>query len=182
MNRGVTLALMTLAALFELLPSQAHAKKMKPAPAAEQCFLFFCDHAKVTRTGKVTVSTKRSVGISGVVAPLAAKAREISASCGSRVVSGVRHTYIAGTRRISLHASGQAVDMVGNPKCIYAHLRDWPGGYSTDYRRARHVHISWTGGGREWGARFAHGHHHRKVRHAKRPHRRHVAHRAVSAF
>lgn len=91
----------------------------------------------------------------GVNYELASKAREIVSACGSRVVSGVRHTRVAGTRRMSLHASGLAVDMVGNPGCIYAHLRGWPGGYSTDYARARHVHISGPGG-REDGARFAH--------------------------
>lgn len=93
-------------------------------------------------------------GLHGVYGPLAAKASEIVSACGSRVVSGVRHTRVAGTRRWSLHASGHAVDMQGNPGCIYAHLRGWPGGYSVDYGRVRHVHISL--GGREDGARFAH--------------------------
>lgn len=92
--------------------------------------------------------------LAGVHAPLAAKAREIESACGSRVISGVRHTRVAGSRRWSLHASGRAVDMQGNPGCIYAHLRGWSGGYSTDYGRVRHVHISL--GGREDGIRFAH--------------------------
>lgn len=97
----------------------------------------------------------RSEGrLAGVYAPLAAKAREIEQACGSRVISGVRHTRVAGSRRMSLHASGHAVDMAGNPGCIYAHLRGWSGGYSTDYGRVRHVHISL--GGREDGVRFAH--------------------------
>lgn len=92
--------------------------------------------------------------LAGVYAPLAARAREIESACGSRVVSGLRHTRVAGTRRWSLHAFGHAVDMVGNPGCIYERLRGWPGGYSTDYGRVRHVHISL--GGREDGIRFAH--------------------------
>jgi hypothetical protein len=92
--------------------------------------------------------------LSGVYGPLADKAREIEGSCGSRVISGRRHTRVAGTRRWSLHASGHAVDMAGNPGCIYAHLRGFAGGYSTDYGRVKHVHISL--GGREDGARFAH--------------------------
>lgn len=95
----------------------------------------------------------------GVSAALAAKAREIVSACGSRVISGVRHTRIAGTHRMSLHASGRAVDMQGNPACIYAALRGWPGGVSTDYGRAPggpHVHFSL--GGREDGRRFAHRH------------------------
>lgn len=92
--------------------------------------------------------------LAGVYAPLAAKAREIESVCRSRVISGVRHTRVAGSHRMSLHASGHAVDMQGNPSCIYAHLRGWSGGYSTDYARVRHVHISL--GGREDGIRFAH--------------------------
>lgn len=98
----------------------------------------------------------------GVAPELAAKAREIASACGSRVVSGVRHTRVAGTRRMSLHASGRAVDMAGNPACIYARLRGWPGGYSTDYGRVRHVHFSL--GGREDWMRFAHRHVARRVR------------------
>lgn len=97
---------------------------------------------------------RRGVYLAGVSAPLAAKARQIAAACGSRVVSGVRHTRVAGSRRLSLHASGRAVDMVGNPSCIYAHLRGWPGGVSTDYGAVGHVHFSL--GGREDGHRFAH--------------------------
>jgi hypothetical protein len=48
----------------------------------------------------------RGRSLAGVVAPLAAKANELVDRCGSRVISGMRHTYVAGTRRISLHASG----------------------------------------------------------------------------
>lgn len=92
--------------------------------------------------------------IAGVYGPLAMKAREIESACGSHVLSGLRHTRVAGTHRMSLHASGHAVDMAGNPGCIYAHLRGWSGGYSTDYARVHHIHISL--GGREDGIRFAH--------------------------
>lgn len=107
--------------------------------------------------------------VSGIVAPLAAKVAEIVSSCGSQVVSGVRHTYIAGTRHISLHASGKAVDLAGNPSCIYAMLSGWPGGYSTDYARMRHVHLSYDpDGGREMGIRFVHGG--GRTRHAHRRH------------
>lgn len=102
--------------------------------------------------------------LSGVVGPLAAKAAEIVSTCGSRVVSAVRHTFIAGTRQISLHASGRAVDIVGNPSCAYALLRGWPGGYSVDYAKVRHVHISYAPGRREWGTRFVHNRHTRRSR------------------
>lgn len=112
------------------------------------------------------------LSLSAIVAPLAAKAAEIVAACpGARVVSAVRRTRIAGTRRMSLHATGKAIDMQGNPACIYAQLGDWPGGYTTDYARVRHVHISYDrDGGREWGQRFAHGGYkkHRRSRSATR--------------
>lgn len=120
--------------------------------------------------GAVAVRGKSAgASLSGVVAPLAAKAAEIVAACGSRVTSAVRQTFIAGTRRISLHASGKAVDIAGNPSCIINHLAGWPGGYTTDYGRVRHVHVSYDPGGREWGLRFAHGRH--GQRQARRGHR-----------
>lgn len=112
----------------------------------------------------------RGLSTGGIVPALAAKAAQISAACpGAHVISAVRHTRIRGTRRMSLHATGEAVDMRGNPSCIYAQLRGWPGGYSTDYGRAKHVHISLSSSGREMGLRFAHGggrgkhHHHRRM-------------------
>lgn len=120
------------------------------------------------RFARRVLRSETSAGmLAGVSAPLAAKAREIVASCGSVVVSGRRHTRVAGTGHWSLHASGRAVDLRGNPACIYARLRGWPGGYSTDYARVRHVHVSI--GGREAGLRFAHGgRRHRHHRYAAR--------------
>ncbi len=101
-----------------------------------------------------------SVSMAGVVGPLAAKAQQIVATCGSRVVSAVRRgSRIRGGHQ-SNHASGRAVDLQGNPRCIYAMLRGWPGGVSTDYGSApggAHVHVSYSPGGMEWGLRFAHG-------------------------
>ncbi|KAA5603088.1 hypothetical protein [Blastochloris sulfoviridis] len=119
-----------------------------------------CSRASSTaRIGRArTLAARDPSGLAltaGVVKPLADKAAEIVAACGARVISGVRHTRVAGTRTMSLHASGQAIDMRGNPACIYRHLQGWPGGYTTDYGRAQHVHISY--GGREHGLRFAHG-------------------------
>lgn len=112
-----------------------------------------------------------SKSLAGVVAPLATKARAIQATCGSRIISAIRHTYIAGTGgRLSLHASGRAIDIVGNPACIYAQLRGWPGGVSTDYGRVRHVHFSYAPGGSEWGVRFNHYRGGRRHRHARRRH------------
>lgn len=116
-------------------------------------------------TTKPSPNAEKGKSLDGVVPMLAEKVRDIVSTCGSTVWSAVRHTYIAGTRIISQHASGTAVDVHGNPGCIYAMLRGWPGGYSTDYGRVNHVHISY--GGREHGARFVHGGH----RYARRHHR-----------
>lgn len=111
------------------------------------------------------------VSVSGLVSPLAAKLASIEAACpGTHAISGVRHTRIAGTRRMSLHAQGKAVDVRGPYGCIYAELKGWSGGYSTDAGRVQHIHISYDdAGGREMGLRFAHGggrHHHRAFRNA----------------
>jgi hypothetical protein len=94
----------------------------------------------------------QSVSLAGVTPVLAAKTRQIVASCGSTIISAVSRR---GNR--SNHPIGRAVDLQGNPGCIYAQLKGWPGGYSTDYAAARHVHISYNPGGQEWGLRFAHG-------------------------
>lgn len=106
-----------------------------------------------------------------VIPPLAVKVTEIVNNCGSRIVSvNAGHSYfVRGTNRVSLHKLNKAVDVVGNPKCIYMHLKKWPGGYSTDYAAVNHVHISYSPHGREWGARFAHrGHSHRYARRHQR--------------
>lgn len=126
---------------------------------------------KRVRAGHMIARVQYGASLAGVSAPVADKAREIVTACGSTVISARRHTRVAGTGRMSLHASGRAVDMRGNPGCIYAHLTGWPGGYSTDYGRVKHVHISL--GGSEDGLRFAHGGHRRhyaavRVRYAHR--------------
>lgn len=96
--------------------------------------------------------------LSGFPAPIVAKVREIESACGARVISAYRPgARVRGSGRMSLHASRRAVDMAGNPSCIYSRLRSWPGGVSSDYGRVRHVHFSYSPNGQEWGARFAHG-------------------------
>jgi hypothetical protein len=103
----------------------------------------------------VSQPTMASKGMpQGVNTTLAAKARQIIKACGSRVISGRRNTFIARTRKRSLHASGQAVDMAGNPKCMYRMLKGWQGGYTIDYGAVKHIHISI--GGNEVGKRFRH--------------------------
>jgi hypothetical protein len=112
-----------------------------------------------------------STSVAGIVPALAAKVAQIQSACpGAHVISSIRHTRIRGSGRLSLHATGEAVDMRGNPSCVYAQLRDWPGGYSTDYGRAQHIHISLAANGREAGLRFSHGggRGHRHRRFAKR--------------
>ena len=132
-------------------------------------------HEAMAYAPPVTVERERAapmgVPVSGIVPALASKVAQIQSACpGAHVISGLRHTRIRGSGRMSLHATGEAVDMRGNPSCIYAQLRDWPGGYSTDYGRVQHVHISLAGNGREAGLRFAHGggRHHHRHRHASR--------------
>jgi hypothetical protein len=103
-----------------------------------------------------------SISLAGVTPVLAAKTREIVARCGSAVISAVSPR---GNR--SNHPIGRAVDLRGNPGCIYAQLKGWPGGYSTDYASAGHVHISYNPGGQEWGLRFVHGRSTRVTRYAR---------------
>jgi hypothetical protein len=108
--------------------------------------------------------TGSTASLASVHGQLAAKANEIVSSCGSTVISGMRPgARIAGTGHESMHASGRAVDIRGNPSCIYSHLHGWPGGYSVDYGAVQHVHVSL--GGFEDGVHFSHGgSHHRHHR------------------
>jgi len=104
----------------------------------------------------LTTSAWARSGLSGYPSPLVAKAHQLERACGSRIISAFRpHARIAGSGHVSNHALKKAVDMAGNPRCIYAHLKGWPGGYSIDYGRVRHVHISYNKN-KEWGVRFAH--------------------------
>ena len=91
-------------------------------------------------------------------AELRAKVAEIIGACGTHVLrTFTPGAVIAGTRHLSEHAFCRAADLAGNPACIYAHLRGFRGGVSTDYGRMRHVHVSWHPGGWEQGVRFVHG-------------------------
>lgn len=98
----------------------------------------------------------RGVSLAGVVAPLVTKVHELMDKCGAVPISAVRRTYVRGSGRRSQHWDGRAVDIVGDPRCMYPLVAHWAGGVSTDYYRIRpnHMHISW--GGREAGKRFAH--------------------------
>lgn len=87
-------------------------------------------------------------------ASLSRIAARLKAECGAKIVSTYRQTRIAGTRVMSCHAYGQAFDVTGNYACIYRVLRSWPGGYTVDAGRCRHVHVSSCA--REWGLRFRH--------------------------
>jgi hypothetical protein len=108
----------------------------------------------------------------GLVEPLKVKAEAILAACpGSFILSAVRRTRVRGSGKLSLHASGRAVDMAGNESCIRQQIAGWPGGASNDYYRVRpnHYHISY--GGSEMGKRFAHWKP-RKSRHVRFAHAR----------
>lgn len=133
---------------------------------------------KVTKRPK-NESIERAIGIDPT---LAGKVSSIQAACpGTQIISGLRHTKVAGTRRWSLHASGKAVDVRGPYGCIYAQLRGGSGGYSTDAGRVNHIHISYdAAGGREMGIAFKHGGRKFAKRHKARYAHRHRA-RAVNA-
>lgn len=104
---------------------------------------------------RVAVAAPRQ-SLAGFPSPLVAKAHELERSCGSHIISAFRpHARIAGSGRVSNHALRKAIDMAGNPGCMYAHMKGWPGGYSVDYGRVRHIHISYNRQ-REWGLKFAH--------------------------
>lgn len=96
--------------------------------------------------------------IADLVEPLKVKVQEIIDNCGSQLISAHRHGARIPGGRLSLHAHypARAADLQGNPSCIRAALKGWPGGMSTDYARVRHYHISYHPGGHEWGRRFAH--------------------------
>lgn len=85
--------------------------------------------------------------LGGIVSTLQAK-------CGAKVISAMRPGARTPFGNMSCHASGQAVDMTGNYACMYSVLRSWPGGYTLDSGRCRHIHISSCK--MEWGMRFNH--------------------------
>lgn len=92
-------------------------------------------------------------GLGGINWKLGQAFRFVSARCaGTSVVSGVRRTYIAGSRRRSLHWTGNALDFrASNYNCAYRALRayGWRWGMSRDAWRCRHIHISYGGRHRE---------------------------------
>lgn len=106
---------------------------------------------------------KGSTSLARIVEPLKSKAEEIVRECGAVVVSTDCRGGVTPN-----HHDHRAVDIRmpgnGSPACIYAHLKDWKGGVSTDYHSApgtKHVHFSWCPPKEckrayEWGARFAH--------------------------
>ena len=164
---------LTAVAALCVLPALADARTRTPAISPECNVTMPCIGVGVggrpqarnrqTRNSLVgeSESTFAAAGISqaGLVGPLQSKLASIEAACpGTQAISTVRHTRIAGTRVMSLHAQGKAVDVRGPYGCIYGQLKDWTGGYSTDAGRMQHIHISYDdAGGREMGLRFAHG-------------------------
>lgn len=102
----------------------------------------------------------KSAKISSLTPVLAFKVAEILRACrGTRLVSAYRPgARVRGSGRPSLHGAypSKAADLQGNPTCIRSRLARWKGGLSTDYYAVNHYHVSYSPGGREWGARFAH--------------------------
>ena len=101
--------------------------------------------------------SKGRLSLDGYPAPLVTKVRELERECGSKLISAYRPgARVRGSGKPSLHASKKAVDLVGNPKCMAAHLRNWPGGRSMDYYAVNHYHISYAPNSREWNSQFVH--------------------------
>ncbi len=101
----------------------------------------------------------KTASLDHVTPRLAAKAREIVAACGAKVISAYRPgACVRGYGTPSLHSRypAQAIDMTGDTSCIYPRLRGWAGGYSVDYAAVKHIHISDASDRRERGARFVH--------------------------
>lgn len=100
-----------------------------------------------------------SVSTAGLPGPLLAAIAQVQRACpGFRVISTFRrNARVRGSGRRSLHAVGRAADIAGGSyACAYAALKGFAGGVSTDAGRVRHIHLSWSPGGQEWGARFRH--------------------------
>lgn len=115
-----------------------------------------------TKRGQIRthyLPAKGGVSLACIVGPLKAKAEELIATCGSKVISAFRPGARIPTGHVSNHALCRALDLQGNPSCMYRLLADWKGGLSTDYWDAPgtpHIHLSWNPGGMEWGTKFAH--------------------------
>lgn len=157
--------------------SDRHGVSDYTAPSARYRARTAHRHAKLHPVSKITfravlVITKRpthhragSRDLRNITPVLAVKIREILGACQTKVVSGYRPSAtIAGSGHASLHSRfpAEAVDVAGDPRCIYARLKHWKGGYSVDYAAVRHVHISFAHDRKEHGARFTH---HQSYRH-----------------
>lgn len=152
-------------ALFGLmaLPTEANAYWISDLAAGVQRH-----HRHTVQHSKAALNQERhdvisyahgTTSLDGYPKELIDKTHEIERDCGSKIVSAYRPGAMVcygGRCRLSDHATKTAVDIAGNPVCIYARLRGWRGGYSTDYAAVRHVHISYNRHSPEWGARFAH--------------------------
>lgn len=111
-----------------------------------------------------------SVSIARLVHPLRVKVQQIFDACGARVVSAYRKNARTPRGHVSNHAVHRAADLRGNPRCIYAHLTEWPGGVTLDYARAPggpHVHVSYNPK-MEWGRRFVHAPPRKAIKHRSR--------------
>lgn len=85
---------------------------------------------------------------------------KVEQACGQVLaISGLRNTKVRGTKRVSLHAKGLAIDyQVADTTCALMQAKDFKGGHTTDYTKVtpNHFHISWAPGSREYGKKFTH--------------------------
>ncbi len=103
--------------------------------------------------GSIVAHSANAASLSGVNGRLIQAYRYVQSRCrGVYPVSGVRRTRIAGSKRRSLHWTGNALDFhANNYGCAYRALRKygWRYGMSRDGYRCRHIHISYGGAHRE---------------------------------
>ena len=88
--------------------------------------------------------------------PLEEMSRVLHTRLGLRISTTTNGTGLRSraTRELLRAHFAELTVSVDGLAATHERLRGWPGGYSTDYGRVRHVHISL--GGREDGIRFAH--------------------------
>jgi hypothetical protein len=117
------------------------------ASAAKRKYVRKKRHVKRYSRRAAVAGYSGGASLGGIVSTLQAR-------CGAKVISALRPGSKTPFGVASCHSTGQAVDMTGNYACMYSVLRSWPGGYTLDSGRCRHIHISSCK--MEWGMRFNH--------------------------
>lgn len=159
-KRALKLLLLAAGILFAFLsPSESKAQGSYTNVYQYQAWVSKQTYAKKKRSYKrktykqKTYKRGSASGYSGP-ASLGGIVSQLQSKCGAKVISSLRPGSKTPFGVASCHSTGQAVDMTGNYACMFSVLRSWPGGYTTDPGRCKHIHISSCK--MEWGMRFKH--------------------------